>query len=179
MIFCILTMATGMVFSRVQWGAWWQSDPRQTSFAMVLMIYFAYFILRAALPDRPRKAVYSAGYALAATLPVLFLIYVFPYLPQIKNTSLHPTGTIMAGQVNGSYGQVLTTTMTLVGFLALWMFRLRVRAGELELKTYESIGLETHGDRSATNRVVRPVRLPDASGGETPQSASEPNGERA
>src|SRR5437016_11031175 len=31
-ILALLTMATGMLFSRVQWGAWWQWDPRQTSF---------------------------------------------------------------------------------------------------------------------------------------------------
>ena len=159
MIFSLMTMASGIVFSRAQWGAWWQNDPRQTSFLLVLMIYFAYFVLRGAFQDRMRKAALSAGYALAAVLPAMFLIYVFPYLPQIKEASLHPTGSIMSGQIRGSYAQALTATITLVSLCSIWLFRLRVRAGELELKTYESIGLETSGGHSAAHRVVRPVRI--------------------
>ena len=178
-IFSVLTMASGMVFSRVQWGAWWQSDPRQTSFALVLMICFAYFILRGAFHDRARKAAYASGYALAAILPVLFLIYVFPYLPQIANQSLHPTGTILKGELDGSYEQVIWATMSMTAILAIWLFRLRVRAGEIELKTYESIGLETHGGDPATVTVVRPVRLPADGRSEASESAGEPDAGRA
>lgn len=176
MIFCLLTMATGMLFSRVQWGAWWQNDPRQTSFLLVLMILFAYFVLRGAFQDRMRKAAYAGGYALAAILPILFLIFVFPNLPPIAAASFHPSNTIWSGQVKGSYAEVVIATTTLTSLLAIWLVRLRVRAGDLELETYESIGLETDGGDPAAPRVVRPVRLLASSGIQAPEGAGAPDG---
>lgn len=175
MIFSFMTMASGIVFSRAQWGAWWQNDPRQTSFLLVLMIYSAYFVLRGAYKERARRAALSAGYALAAVLPALFLIYVFPRLPQIAEASLHPTQSIMSGQIRGSYAQVLTATITLTSVLSIWLFRLRVRAGELELKTYESIGLETDRGDPAARRVVRPVRLSSSGGIQASEGAGAPD----
>ena len=88
-LFCLLTMATGILFSQVQWGAWWQNDPRQTSFLMVLLIYAAYFGLRGSIQDRHKRAKSSGVYAIAALLPMLFLTYVFPRLPQVE--SFHPS----------------------------------------------------------------------------------------
>ncbi|HLK14597.1 MAG TPA: cytochrome c biogenesis protein CcsA [Fimbriimonadaceae bacterium] len=164
MLFSIMTMASGIVFSRAQWGSWWQNDPRQTSFLLVLMIYAGYFVLRGAYAERVRKASMSAGYALAAILPAMFLIYVFPRLPNIEGASLHPTQSIMSGQIRGSYAQVLTATITLTSILTVWVYRIRIRVGELELQAHESLGLETPGGGAAPHRVVRPVRVLDAGG---------------
>lgn len=136
-IFSCLTMASGIVFSKAQWGAWWQWDPRQTSFLLVLLIYGAYFILRGAYRELDRRATYSASYILAAILPALFLIYLFPRLPQIAQESLHPSSTILSGQVHGDYAQVILMTLTITSLFSIWLFRLRLRAGLLELKTYE------------------------------------------
>src|SRR5437660_7683273 len=38
-VLAILTMATGILFSKTQWGTWWQWDPRQTSFLLLLLLY--------------------------------------------------------------------------------------------------------------------------------------------
>jgi heme exporter protein C len=176
MIFGVLTMASGILFSRVQWGWWWQNDPRQTSYLLALMIYFAYFVVRGAFQDRTRKAAYSSGYVLAATLPAMFLIFVFPHLPQIEAASLHPSSAIWSGQVRGSYAQVVIATTTLTSLLAIWLYRLRVAAGALELETYESIGLETGGGHTAAPRVVRPVRLPANGGEQAAEGAGAPDG---
>lgn len=166
MIFSTLTLLSGMIFSKAQWGAWWQWDPRQTSYLLVALIYMAYFMLRGAFSDRLRSAVTSAGYALFAILPVFFLTYIFPRLPQIEASSFHPTQSIMSGQVRGSYAEVLTATILMTSILATWLFRLRVRAGLLELKTYELLGLETHRNGAAAAPVVRPVPVPSDHGGE-------------
>ena len=176
MIFGLLAMATGILFSRVQWGAWWQNDPRQTSYLLALMLYLAYFVLRGAFTDRMRKAAFAGGYVLAATLPAMFLTFVYPRLPQIAAASFHPSTSIWSGQIRGSYAQVVIATVTLTSLLSIWLFRIRVRAGELELKTYESIGLETGGGDPAAPRVVRPVRLPAAGGIQTSEGASAPDG---
>lgn len=157
-IFCLMTMATGIIFSKVQWDAWWQNDPRQTSFLMVLLIYAAYFGLRGALQDDIKRASNSGIYALSALLPMLFLTFVFPRLPGVE--SFHPNESIMKGQIKGQYAYVVIAVMALMGWLSVWMYRLRVRAGVLELKVEEmQNGLETGSGDSAGSTVVRPVRV--------------------
>ncbi len=136
LLFCLLTMATGMLFSRVQWGAWWQWDPRQTSFLLVLLIYGAFFVLRGAFPDPERRAMSSAIYLLAALLPALFLIFIFPHLVD----SMHPSNSIIGGQIKGEYAASLITMHVLMSILTVWLYRLRTRVGLLELaheKSYE------------------------------------------
>jgi heme exporter protein C len=171
LLFGALTMAMGIVFSKAQWGEWWQNDPRQTSYLLVLLMYAAYFMLRAAHPDPQRRAANAAGYVLAATLPMLFLVFIFPRLPQIQAASFHPTQSIMSGQIYGSYAIVLVMTLVLTGALTVWLYRIRLRVGLLELaaeaQTSEdpiSYGLETPRHDPAPTPVVRPVRVPDERG---------------
>lgn len=157
-LFCILTMLTGILFSGAQWGAWWSNDPRQTSFLLVLMIYAAYFALRGALKDETKRMAHSGAYALAALLPALFLIFVFPRLPQLAG--LHPNDTISGGNLKGQFLYCFLAMMTVVSVLTAWLYRLRVRTGLLELKLEEERhGLENHLGDSSGPAVVRPVRV--------------------
>ena len=48
----VLTLLTGMLFSKTQWGAWWNWDPRQTSFLMVQLFLGVYFAVRSAFATR-------------------------------------------------------------------------------------------------------------------------------
>lgn len=158
-VFSLLTMATGILFSEMQWGAWWSWDPRQTSFLVVLFIYAGYFVVRGAFSDPDRRAANSAAYLLAAILPCLFLIFVYPRLPQAQG--LHPSDSIIKGRIKGEYAGVVITLMVLMSILTVWLYRLRVRAGTLELrneKTHERLAIRS-GD-SAPSGVVRPVSLP-------------------
>ncbi len=157
-LFCLLTMATGIMFSQVQWGTWWQNDPRQTSFLLVLLIYGAYFAIRAAHSDGDRRASVAAAYALAALGPALFLIFIFPRLPQIEAASFHPTQSIMKGQIKGNYAVVVSLVLILVSALSAWLFTLRVRAGLLELENQKN-GLETHRSDPTPSGVVRPISV--------------------
>lgn len=159
-IFCLMTMATGIIFSKVQWGEWWQNDPRQTSFLMVLLIYAAYFGLRGAITDDVKRAQNTGVYALAALMPMLFLTFVFPRLPGVE--SFHPNESIMTGQIKGQYAYVVIAVMVLMAWMSVWMYRIRVRAGVLELGVEEMSngnGLETGSGDSAGSTVVRPVRV--------------------
>lgn len=158
-IFSLLTMATGILFSKVQWNAWWQWDPRQTSFLLVLLIYAAYFVLRTAFSDRERRAANSAAFGLAALLPALFLIFVFPRLPQVL--SFHPTDSIMKGQIKGEYAIVVTGVMICMTVISVWIYRLRVRAGlmNLESENYDGNQLSDPSGHPTPSGVVRPVRL--------------------
>jgi len=161
MVFMLLTLASGILFSKLQWGAWWQRDPRQESYLLVTLIYAAYFVLRTAFTDRHKKAVFSAGYALFAFLPAQFLTFIFPRLPQIKNQSFHPTTSIMEGQIKGQYAYVIIGVIALVAILTYRVYRVRVQAGLLEYEAENQDGkLEISSRNTARTSVVRPVPVP-------------------
>ncbi|MBX7132978.1 MAG: cytochrome c biogenesis protein [Fimbriimonadaceae bacterium] len=159
-LFGALTMATGILFSKVQWGAWWQNDPRQTSFLMVLLIFAGGLALRAGLSDEKRRAAASAGYALFALLPNIFLIFVFPRLSQIQQKSFHPSQTIQSGGFDRMYWIGILSVMAMLIWVAVILYQARVRAALLELDLDNQDGPnQTPLDDSATDRVVRPVPL--------------------
>ncbi len=165
LVFLVLTMFSGILFSKVQWGAWWSWDPRQTSFLLAMLLYGAYFAVRAAFPDPEKRAANSAAYLFASLLPILFLIYVFPRLPQV--TSLHPSSTIMTGQLHGGYLYVILAMLGVVSVLTVWLYRLRVRAGLLLLRDSDGT-LETPRRPAGPRVVARPVSLPSEGGADRP-----------
>lgn len=157
LLLSVLTMITGILFSKVQWGAWWQWDPRQTSFLMVLLLYSAYFALRGALSDPDRRSAHSAAYAVAMVLPTMFLIFVFPRLPQVQ--SFHPSNTVVSGGFDRNYGQLIVLLIAGVGVISVWLYRLRVRAGLLLLEVESDGQLDARGAAAGVG-VVRPVSVP-------------------
>lgn len=133
-LFSLIVLTTGILFSLVQWGDYWSWDPRQTSFLLVMLIYAGYFVLRASLSDPNSRAINSAVYWCFATPAQLFLFFVFPRLPQIEKQSLHPTTTISGGLLRGDYGVEVCFTGALFVAFALQLYYQRVRADALLLK---------------------------------------------
>ena len=160
-IFTILTMLSGMVFSKAEWGDFWSWDPRQYSYIAVILIMLAYFVVRAAFPDPEARASHSAAYILTAVLPVLFLVYVFPHIPSIEKQSLHPSDTIISGQLKGVYAYVTIFVLTLVTWLCVWLYRMRVRVNLME---FELGQLEIPRHAAGPVPVVRPVSVSHADG---------------
>ncbi len=156
----LLTLATGIIFSKVQWGDYWSWDPRQTSFLIVMLIVGAYFALRSAYGDAQKRAANSAAYVLASILPVLFLIFV---LPRVL-FSLHPSTTIIKNEFDSTYRSIFLSMFALMLVICIWMYRMRVRAGLLEEAVEElNAGMADSNHPTATG-VVRPVSLPNQSG---------------
>jgi len=155
----IATMLSGILFSRVQWGAWWQNDPRQTSFLLVLLILGAYFAIRSAFQDPERRARNSAAYAVGSLLPNLFLIFVFPRLPQVS--TFHPMVIGKQGGFDPIYWRTILLVFACLMATAIWAYRQRVRAILLE-ERLEQLDAELDSrQRHAADRVVRAVRLPE------------------
>lgn len=162
MLWSLITMATGILFSKAQWGAWWNWDPRQTSFLFVLLILFAYFAIRAGFSDPVKRAANSAAYCAAALLPILFLIFVLPRLPQVQ--SLHPSNTIVGGGLKGAYWQVVLANFALFLGISVWLFRMRTKVSELETAWENRDGKLDDGGRRTPSGVVRPLSVSDEGG---------------
>lgn len=87
LVFVLLATASGAVFSKLTWGAFWNWDPRQTTIFVLLLIYGAYLTLRSAIPEEKRRAKVSAVYAVFSFFTVPFLVFILPRL----YFSLHPS----------------------------------------------------------------------------------------
>jgi len=105
-LFGALTLLTGIIFSKVQWGAYWQWDPRQASFLLLWLILAAGLALRSAFTDEARQMSVMSGYALAIVIPAIFLMFVYPRLPWV--ISFHPKAASLGWDYRaGVYGAVL------------------------------------------------------------------------
>jgi heme exporter protein C len=59
-LFTVLSLATGALWGRPMWGAWWVWDARLTSELILLFLYLGFMALRAAIDD-PRRADRAGG----------------------------------------------------------------------------------------------------------------------
>jgi heme exporter protein C len=160
----IATMLSGILFSKVQWGAWWHWDPRQTSFLIVLLLLGAYFAVRMAFEDEVSRARAAAAYSSLTLLPILFLFFVFPRLPQVLKNSLHPSTTVQSGGFSRDYWMVVLGIFVLLLGTCIWLYKLHVRTSLLEQALKDRDGnLETSGNSPTAHRVDRsvPVREPN------------------
>jgi heme exporter protein C len=126
LLFAILATTSGSVFARIMWNAYWNWDPRQTSIAILLLIYAAYLALRGAIDDPERRASLSAVYAILAFVTVPFLVFVVPRI----YWSLHPDTIINtrgANEFDSRYTQVLMASLAGFTGLYIWLYTIGCR----------------------------------------------------
>lgn len=150
-LFAVVTMLTGIFFSRVQWGAWWQNDPRQTSFLIVLLLFIAGLVIRGAIDDDRKRASASAVYAVAAVIPSLFLIFVFPRLPQVRAASFHPSQTVQQNLLSGEYRLGVLWMLAALIVTTAVLYRMRVES--TEKSSYVSSVPANDEDGPTTERI--------------------------
>jgi heme exporter protein C len=136
-LFGILGLITGAIWAKHTWGAYWSFDVKQNMTAVGLLIYGAYFVLRASFEDPEKKARISAVYNIFAFATLIPLLYVIPKLTD----SLHPGagGNIAFGS------QDLDNTMRMVFYPAIigwtligaWMAQLIFRMNRLKRSLFE------------------------------------------
>lgn len=72
-VFTLLTLITGTFWARATWNAWWTFDPRLTTTAIMLFMYIAYLLVRAAADGEDRRGRLGAifGIVAFATVPLV------------------------------------------------------------------------------------------------------------
>jgi heme exporter protein C len=68
--FTFLALATGSLWGRPMWGAWWAWDARLTSVLILFLFYLGYMALHAALDDEAKAARAAAILALVGAINV-------------------------------------------------------------------------------------------------------------
>lgn len=94
LIFTLLATLTGMVFSQIAWGVFWNWDPRQVTILILLLIYTALFALRSAIDEPERRRRLAAVYSLFAFVTMPFLMFV---APRMAESTLHPNCAFIKG----------------------------------------------------------------------------------
>ncbi len=86
LVFAAAGLATGSVWARFTWGAWWVSDPRLNGAALGVLVYLAYFVLKSSVNDSEKAAALGAVYNIFAFVMMMLFIMVLPRMTD----SLHP-----------------------------------------------------------------------------------------
>jgi len=130
-LFCTVVMVTGPIWARGAWGVYWvREDLRLTATLVLWLIYIAYLMLRAMIPDPARKAMVAAVVAIAGFVDVPIV-----YMSIRWWRTHHPAPVLMGGEDSG-----LDPRMKLVFFFCLltftllffYLFSRRVRLANLE-----------------------------------------------
>jgi heme exporter protein C len=74
-IFTVLALATGSIWGRPMWGAWWAWDPRLTTELILLFLYLGYMALRASFDEVGRADRASAVLALVGVVNIPIIKY--------------------------------------------------------------------------------------------------------
>ncbi len=138
LLYGVLGLITGAIWAKNTWGAYWSWDVKQNMTAVGLLIYAAYFVLRASFEDPEKRARISAVYNIFAFATLIPLLYVVPKLTD----SLHPGagGNIAFGS------QDLDNTMRMVFYPAIlgwtlfgvWIALLVFKTNRLKERMLES-----------------------------------------
>jgi len=130
LLFAVLALVTGALFAKIMWGAYWNWDPRESSFLLLIFLYAAYLFLRAAVEDPERRARMSAAYALFAAVLMPFLFFVAPRVTSSLHpqTVINPQGKIL---MDGPTKAVFFGALIAFSWLFLWMLGLETRAARL------------------------------------------------
>jgi heme exporter protein C len=130
LLFGILTLVTGSLFANIMWGSWWNWDPRESSYLLLVFLYAAYLFLRVAVDDPERRRRIAAAYAVFAAILMPFLVFVAPRVTASLHpqTVINPQGKIL---MDGPTKAVFFGALLAFSGLFLWMLSLDARAARL------------------------------------------------
>jgi len=69
-VFCFLSLATGSLWGKPMWGAWWVWDARLTSMFVLMLLYIGYMAIWAAIDEPHRAAMVARVVALVGFINV-------------------------------------------------------------------------------------------------------------
>jgi len=138
-----LTLATGMIWAKPIWGDWWVWDPRLTLELILWLTLVGYFMLRAYLPDREKKAKLSSVLGILAMInaPINYMVI------RITDRTQHPQPIIAPSDPNAGMAPEIANAMMIsfIAFTLLFVYlfdrRLKVAKIEDEVDRLESVVL--------------------------------------
>jgi heme exporter protein C len=129
-VFTALGLATGAIWGKPMWGAWWVWDGRLTSFLLLLLMYLGLIALRGAFEDRRRSARATAILAVVGALDLPVVIFSVQWWASLhQGPSLLRKGGSAMAPVYLHPLMLMALGYTLVFF---WLLTVRMRTAVLE-----------------------------------------------
>lgn len=127
LLFVVFTMITGDLWTRFEWGVWWTWEPRLTTYLILMLIVIAYFVMRNAVDDPERRAVYSSVISIIALVDVPICFMITRLIP----SSIHP---VVAREGGMAPDMAATVVVVMIGMMlvAFGLYRLRFRQARLQ-----------------------------------------------
>lgn len=130
-VFGIAGLLTGSMWAKYTWGAYWTDDIKLNMTAVALLIYMAYWVLRASVSDPDVRARLSSVYNLFAFASLMVLVMVIPRLTD----SLHPGNggnpAFSSYDMDNTMRMVFYPAIIAYFLIGLWMAQLSYRIKKL------------------------------------------------
>jgi heme exporter protein C len=136
--FAIPGLLTGSVWAKYTWGTWWTfQDPKLNGVAISILIYLAYFVLRASVDDELKRARISAVYNIFAFVMMNVFIMILPRLTD----SLHPGNggnpAFSKYDLNADMRMVFYPAVIAWVLMSYWLYEIKNRISKLSQTLYE------------------------------------------
>jgi heme exporter protein C len=122
-----LVIITGSFWARPVWNVWWTWDPRLLTMFILWFIYVGYFILRKGIPERLKKARYSAVLGIIGFLDVPIVRLATKWW-----RSVHPRLKSEGGGLDPVMLKVLLFSMLTFILFAVFLFLFRYGVARLD-----------------------------------------------
>jgi heme exporter protein C len=141
LLFGLLGLLTGIVWSRVTWGAdkpdsnpeaWWPWDPKQTSALICVLIYAGYMVLRRSFEEAGQRAKISAVYNIFAAASIYPLFYVIPRVMGGQHPNTGTDQSALKG-LNGTQYMIFWIAVLGIVLLAIWILDYMVRQRDMRM----------------------------------------------
>jgi heme exporter protein C len=125
MVFATTFIATGSLWGRLAWGAWWVWEPRLTLALLLWLIYVGYFMLRGATdnPERGKRFAAVLGIVGAVDIPLIHLSVQWFRSQHPKPVIMNPSGPTADPRIVG------TLMVSLLGFTLVFFAFMLYRYG--------------------------------------------------
>jgi heme exporter protein C len=122
LVFILMTMITGELWERFDWGVWWTWEPRLTTYFILMLLIVAYFVLRQGVNEPGRRAALSAVWGIVSFIdvPVTFLV------TRLVPSGVHPVVFTADSGLPPRMLLPLLTVMVGMLLLAVGLYRLRL-----------------------------------------------------
>ena len=123
-VYVTLAVLSGAIWAKPVWGVWWTWEPRLTTTLILWLIYAAYLMLRAYVPNRRQGAVYAAAVGIIGFVDVPIVYYSVQWW-----RSIHPAAVVGPLAETGALEPIMRIVLffSLGVFLLLFLYLLRER----------------------------------------------------
>ena len=133
-VFTTMAVLTGSIWAKPTWNAWfpWEQEPRLILISILLLIYFAYHMLRAFLREPEQRARFAAVYGIVAFAGVPLTFMSIRWWQSLHPVVFESQGSGLAPTMLWTFMFCLLTFTILFFVLLIQRCRLSILADQVE-----------------------------------------------